>query len=141
MCNWAWKFYKEKQLGLKLVFPTNLMINWVSSCLSFFLSASTVATDPSTMANLTLIILFSEMFKFFLKLFSSKSKNILKDNSEYIRIFHLLKWFFKIIYLFIWQTCVEMAKVLQYIFTGPTHTTTITTLEPLCIKCCFSISY
>jgi hypothetical protein len=41
---------------------------------------------PSTLANLTLIILFSEMLKFS-KIISSKSKNIVKENSEYLRIF------------------------------------------------------
>jgi hypothetical protein len=44
----------------------------------------------STLANLTLIILFSEMLKFSKKI-SSKSKNIVKENSEYLRIFHLSK--------------------------------------------------
>jgi len=45
---------------------------------------------PSTLANSTLIILFSEMLKFS-KIISSKSKNIVKENSEYLRIFHFLK--------------------------------------------------
>jgi len=45
------------------------------------------------LANSTLIILFSEMLKFS-KIISSKSKNIVKDNSEYLGIFHLLKGFF-----------------------------------------------
>jgi hypothetical protein len=48
----------------------------------------------STLANSTLIILFSEMLKFS-KIISSKSKNIVKDNSEYLGIFHLLKGFFQ----------------------------------------------
>jgi hypothetical protein len=39
----------------------------------------------STLVNLTLIILIS-------KIISSKSKNIVKENSEYLGIFHLLKW-------------------------------------------------
>jgi hypothetical protein len=39
-----WKFYTAKQLGPKLVFPPILVVNWVSSCLSFFLSAFTAAT-------------------------------------------------------------------------------------------------
>jgi hypothetical protein len=34
------------------------------------------------------------MFKF-LKIISSKSKNIVKDDSEYLGIFHLLKWKFQ----------------------------------------------
>jgi hypothetical protein len=37
---------------------------------------------PSTLANSTLIILFPELLKFS-KIISSKSKNILKDISEY----------------------------------------------------------
>ncbi len=45
---------------------------------------------PSTLANLTLIILFSEMLKFS-KIISSKSKNIVKENSEHLGIFNLLK--------------------------------------------------
>jgi len=49
---------------------------------------------PSTLANLTLIILFSELFKFS-KIISSKSKNIVKDNNEYLKIFQFLKWKFQ----------------------------------------------
>jgi hypothetical protein len=45
---------------------------------------------PSTLANLTLIILFLKLLKFS-KFISSKSKNIVKDNNEYLEIFHLLK--------------------------------------------------
>jgi hypothetical protein len=45
---------------------------------------------PSTLANLTLIILFSENADF-LKLFFPNQKNIVKENSEYLGIFHLLK--------------------------------------------------
>jgi len=37
------------------------------------------------LANSTIIILFSELLKFS-KIISSKSKNILKDNSEYLGI-------------------------------------------------------
>jgi hypothetical protein len=40
----------------------------------------------STLANSTLIILFSEMLKFS-KLIFSKSKNVLKGNREYLKIF------------------------------------------------------
>jgi hypothetical protein len=47
-----------------------------------------------TLANSTLIILFSEMLKFS-KIISSKSKNIVKQNNGYLRIFHLLKWMFQ----------------------------------------------
>jgi hypothetical protein len=42
------------------------------------------------LANLILIILFLEMSKIS-KNVSSKSKNIVKENSEYLRIFHFLK--------------------------------------------------
>jgi hypothetical protein len=42
------------------------------------------ANYPSTLANSTLIILFSEILKF-KKIISSKSKTIVKDNSEIIR--------------------------------------------------------
>jgi hypothetical protein len=49
----------------------------------------------------------------FSKIISSKSKNIVKENSEYLGIFYLLKLIFLINYLFIWWICVEMAKVLR----------------------------
>jgi hypothetical protein len=49
---------------------------------------------PKTLANSTLTILFSEMVKFS-KNILSKSKNIVKDNNEYLGIFHLLKLFFQ----------------------------------------------
>jgi hypothetical protein len=48
------------------------------------------ASYLSTLANSTLIILFSEMLKFS-NFISSKSKNAVKGNSEYLRVFHLLK--------------------------------------------------
>jgi hypothetical protein len=48
-----------------------------------------VSKYSSTLANLTLILLFSKMLKFS-KIISSKSKNILKENREYLGIFHLL---------------------------------------------------
>jgi hypothetical protein len=44
-----------------------------------------------------------------LKISSSKSKNIMKGNNEYLRIFHLLKWIFQN-ELIIQQTSVEMAQ-------------------------------
>jgi len=47
----------------------------------------------STLASSTLIVLFSEMLKIS-KIISSKSKNIAKENSEYL-VFHLLKWMFQ----------------------------------------------
>ncbi len=47
--------------------------------------------DLSTLANLTLIILlFSKMLKFS-KIISSKSKNIVKGNSEYSGIFYFFE--------------------------------------------------
>jgi hypothetical protein len=76
--------------------------NWCSAllCQTFYLLIKTnevwqlrnkYAKYPSTLANSALIILFSEMLKFS-KMIFSKSKNIVKDNSEYLGILHLLKW-------------------------------------------------
>ncbi len=49
---------------------------------------------PGIMANWTLIILFLEMLKFS-KIISSKSNFFfVKNNSEYLETFYLLKWFF-----------------------------------------------
>jgi hypothetical protein len=48
----------------------------------------------STLANSTLIILFSEMLKFS-KIISSELKNIVKDNGKYLGILHLFKWIFQ----------------------------------------------
>jgi len=45
---------------------------------------------PWYLASSTLIILFSKMLKFS-KIISSNPKNIVKENNEYLRIFHLLK--------------------------------------------------
>jgi len=50
---------------------------------------------PSTLANSTLLILFTKMLKFS-NTISFKSKNIVKENSEYLGIFCLLKWIFQI---------------------------------------------
>jgi hypothetical protein len=44
----------------------------------------------TTLARLTLIILFLEMLKFS-NIISSKSRNIVKENNGYLKIFHLLK--------------------------------------------------
>jgi hypothetical protein len=55
-----------------------------------FRGNSTKTYPSSTLASSTLIILFSEMLKI-LKIISSKSKNIVKDNSEHLGIFYLLK--------------------------------------------------
>ncbi len=54
--NWEWKFYKVKWLKPKLVFPPNLVAFWVSSCLSFILSASLAATYIFTSTCTTIII-------------------------------------------------------------------------------------
>jgi hypothetical protein len=47
-----------------------------------------ISTLVSTLANSTLIILFSEMLRNY---FFPNQKNIVKDNSEYLGIFHFLK--------------------------------------------------
>ncbi len=72
-------------LGIKVVF---------SSLDGTYIKLSQVDYPRSTLANSTLIILFFEIFKIF-KIISSNSKNIVKDNSEYLGIFHLLKWMFQ----------------------------------------------
>ncbi len=51
------KKYISIQLGMKLRKPSILMVNWVSSCLSFFLSASTAATYIFTAPNCTTTII------------------------------------------------------------------------------------
>jgi hypothetical protein len=51
------KFYKMKQLGPKLVFPPILVVNWISSPLSFLLSASTAATYIFTAPTCTTTII------------------------------------------------------------------------------------
>jgi len=43
------------------------------------------------LANWTLIIYYCQNMLKFSKIISSKSKNIVKDNSEYLGIFHFLK--------------------------------------------------
>jgi len=60
--------------------------------------------------------IFSGMLKFS-NIISSKSNNILKDNSENLGILHLLKWKFQN-ELVIWWTYVEMVKVLWYFMIG-----------------------
>jgi hypothetical protein len=45
---------------------------------------------PSTLANSTLIILFSKMLEIS-KIISSTSKKNLKDNPKYLGIFYLMK--------------------------------------------------
>jgi hypothetical protein len=55
----------------------------------------------------------------FQKFISSKSKNIVKDTSEYLGILHLLKWiFFKLINYLTDMCWIEMAKVVR-IFCPP----------------------
>jgi hypothetical protein len=61
--------------------------------------SANVYTYPRTLANLTLIILVSELLKIS-KITSSESENIEKDISEYSGIFYLLKLNFKINKLF-----------------------------------------
>ncbi len=60
------------------------------------------------MANSILIILFSKMLKFS-KIIFSNSKNNVKEKSEYLRIFHLLKWKFQNELIIRW-TCVEIGQ-------------------------------
>jgi hypothetical protein len=48
----------------------------------------------STLVNSTLFILFYEMLEFS-NIISSKSTNVVKENSEYLGMFHLLKWMFQ----------------------------------------------
>ncbi len=52
------------------------------------------ADDGDILANSTLIILFLEMLKFS-KIICSKSKDIAKENEEYLGLFHLMKWKFQ----------------------------------------------
>jgi hypothetical protein len=47
-------FTKRNNYWPKLVFPPILVINWVSSCLSFFMSASTAATYILSLCLITL---------------------------------------------------------------------------------------
>jgi len=56
----------------------------------FFLKTNQSGVHPRTLASSPLIILFSAFLEFS-KINSSKSKNVLEDNNEYLRIFHLLK--------------------------------------------------
>jgi hypothetical protein len=48
--------------------------------------------NPGTLANSKLIILFSKMLKIS-KIISSKSKNVVKNNSEYLGIFQVPRFF------------------------------------------------
>jgi hypothetical protein len=58
MRNWDWNFIK---LGHKLVFPPFLVVYWVSSPLSFFLSASTAARYIFTAPTCTTTIIILEL--------------------------------------------------------------------------------
>jgi hypothetical protein len=80
------------------------MVFWVSYPLEF--------QYPSTLANSTLInyIIFKNVEIF--KNYFFQSKSIVKDNIEYLRTFHLLKWFFQNCLIIRWAG-VEMAKVLR----------------------------
>jgi hypothetical protein len=51
------KKYISIQRGMKLRKPSVLVVNWVSSCLSFFLSASTAATYIFTSLSYTTTII------------------------------------------------------------------------------------
>jgi hypothetical protein len=51
------KKYTSIQQGMKLRKPSILVVNWVSSCLSFFLSTSTAATYIFTAPNCTTTII------------------------------------------------------------------------------------
>jgi len=58
MRNWGWNFIK---LGHKLVFPPFWVVYWVSSPLSFFLSASAAATYIFTAPTCTTTIIILEL--------------------------------------------------------------------------------
>jgi len=65
----------------------------------------------------TLIYIFFrnvEIFNF-LFIFPPSNKKILKENIEHSRKFYLVEMIFLFIYLLIWQTLDQLAKVLQYI--------------------------
>jgi hypothetical protein len=51
-------------LGPKLVFPPILVVNWVSSCVSFFLSAFTAPTCTTTIITLEPCVLNAEFQHF-----------------------------------------------------------------------------
>ncbi len=80
---------------------------------------------PRTLANLTLIILFSEMLKF--SKIISFSNIIVKDNSEYLGLFYFLKRKFQNELIIRWK-CVEMDKVLRSFKTHPTQRSVCNTI-------------
>jgi hypothetical protein len=53
--------YISIQRGMKLRKPTSLVVNWVSSCISFFLSNSTADTYIFTAPNCTTTIISLEL--------------------------------------------------------------------------------
>jgi len=59
------------------------VVNFITNCNQVYLVVHVFCDYLNTLANLTLIILFSKMLKFW-KIISSKSKNIVKNNSEYL---------------------------------------------------------
>jgi len=83
------KYFSHSSLIMQEIFLTSpIKLNWDCKYVADYY--------PSTLATSTLIILFTKMLKIS-KTISSKSKNIVEENSEYLGIFHLLKWIFKII--------------------------------------------
>jgi len=77
-------------MSVRLISSQNYILPVRRIFTTALLRGSIIEKYPSTLANSTLIILFSEMLKFS-KIISSKSNNIVKENLEYSRIFHLLK--------------------------------------------------
>ncbi len=66
--------------------------NSPDSVLSTYPKTDIKCQYPSTLANSTLILLFSEMFENVENdIICSKSKDIVKENNEYLGTFHLLK--------------------------------------------------
>jgi hypothetical protein len=89
--------HEVDHLGLRWVSITSKELGNVSRYYVGGLVMTSIYPSSSTLANLTLIILFSELLKSFLKNISSFQikKYILKDISEYLGIFHLLKCIFQ----------------------------------------------
>jgi hypothetical protein len=59
----------------------------------------------SSLANSTLIILFSNMLKIFKNYFFQIKKKIVKENSAYLGIFHLLRWIFSKLVNYLMNMC------------------------------------
>ncbi len=62
----------------------------------------------------TLIYIFFRNIEIFKKKIFPSNKKVLKENIKHSRKFYLVETIFQIIYLFIWQTLVQLAKILQY---------------------------